>query len=119
MDWDTITQTGARTSGVEEPTPRMAVHHRVHRPDTERVTRWGHGVHEGQIQTYVKRRTVDRGGGGNGGIIRSPIRATTLPDRFETERRKVNQDKACNNALHAPWLCEITIRQPHVALASL
>src|SRR6266550_3161450 len=25
MDWDTITQTGARTSGVEEPTPRMAV----------------------------------------------------------------------------------------------
>ena len=34
--------------------------------------------------------------------------------QFETERRKVNQDKACNNALHAPWLCEImTIRQPH------
>ena len=27
MDWDNITQTGARTSGVEEPTPRMAVHH--------------------------------------------------------------------------------------------
>src|SRR5712691_13098053 len=40
MDWDTRTQTGARTSGVEEPTPRMAVHHRVHRPDTERGTRW-------------------------------------------------------------------------------
>jgi hypothetical protein len=56
MDWDTITQTGARTSGVEEPTPRMAVQHRVHRPDTQRVTRWGHGVHEGQMQTYVKRR---------------------------------------------------------------
>ena len=38
MDWDTRTQTGARTSGVEEPTPRMAMHHRVHRPDTERGT---------------------------------------------------------------------------------
>ena len=39
MAWDNITQTGARTSGVEEPTPRMAVHRRVHRPDTERGTR--------------------------------------------------------------------------------
>ena len=27
------------------------------------------------------RRTVDRGGGGNVGIMRSPLRATTLPDR--------------------------------------
>src|SRR6266699_5210834 len=25
MDWDSITQTGARASGVEESTPRMAV----------------------------------------------------------------------------------------------
>jgi hypothetical protein len=30
MDWDNITQTGARASGVEETTPRMAVHHRAH-----------------------------------------------------------------------------------------
>ena len=28
MDWDTTTQTGARTSGVEEPTPRMAQNRR-------------------------------------------------------------------------------------------
>jgi len=27
MDWDNTTQTGARTSGVEEQTPRMAVRH--------------------------------------------------------------------------------------------
>jgi hypothetical protein len=53
MGWDNRTQPGARTSGVEESTPRMAVHHRVHRPDTERGTRGGHGVHEGQTQTYV------------------------------------------------------------------
>ena len=36
MDWDNRTQTGARTSGVEETTPRMAVHHRTHCSDTVR-----------------------------------------------------------------------------------
>ncbi len=39
MDWDNITQTGARASGVEETTPRMAVHHRAHCSDTERNVR--------------------------------------------------------------------------------
>src|SRR6267154_6832988 len=112
MDWDTITQTGARTSGVEEPTPRMAVHHRVQRPDTERGTRWvprsarraDANLHDVQgmpgagltcatwgkalperptFQPYrgKTRRTVDRGDPGNGGIIRSPIRAMVLPDQ--------------------------------------
>ncbi len=56
MGWDNRTRTGAKTSGVEEPTPRMAVHHRVHRPDTERGAKWGSGVHEGQTQTYVLSR---------------------------------------------------------------
>ncbi len=51
MDWDNITQTGARASGVEEITPRMAVHHRAHCSDTERNVRCGHGVHEGQTQS--------------------------------------------------------------------
>jgi hypothetical protein len=48
MDWDTKTQTGARTSGVEELTPRMAVHHRVHCSDTERNVKWVSGVREGR-----------------------------------------------------------------------
>jgi hypothetical protein len=47
MGWDNRTQTGARTSGVEESTPRMAVRHRVHGSDTERDIKWGSGVHEG------------------------------------------------------------------------
>src|SRR5437660_12340429 len=42
-----------KTSGVEESTPRMAVRHRVHCSDTERDVKWGSGVHEGWMQTYV------------------------------------------------------------------
>jgi hypothetical protein len=53
MDWDNRTQTGARASGVEELTPRMAVHHRAHCSDTVRDAKWSSGVHEGQTQTYV------------------------------------------------------------------
>jgi len=41
MDWDNITQTGARASGVEETTPRMAVRYRVHCSDTERDAKVG------------------------------------------------------------------------------
>jgi len=51
MDWDNITETGARASGVEETTPRMAVHHRAHCSDTERNVRWSYGVYEGQTQS--------------------------------------------------------------------
>jgi hypothetical protein len=53
MDWDRRTQTGARTSGVEEATPRMVVHHRAHRPDTAPDVRCGRGVYEGQMQTFM------------------------------------------------------------------
>jgi hypothetical protein len=56
MDWDNITQTGARTSGVEETPPRMAVRHRARCSDTVQDTRCGCGVHEGQMQTYVRCR---------------------------------------------------------------
>jgi hypothetical protein len=55
MDWDNRTKTGARASGVEELTPRMAVCHRAHGPDTERDTTWSYGVYEGRMQTYVLR----------------------------------------------------------------
>ena len=57
MDWDNRTQTGARASGVEEMTPRMAVRYRTHRSDTVRDVKWGNGTHEGQMQTYVMCRT--------------------------------------------------------------
>jgi hypothetical protein len=53
MDWDNITQTGARASGVEETTPRMAVCYRTHCSDTVRDAIWESGAHEGQTQTYV------------------------------------------------------------------
>jgi hypothetical protein len=56
MERDNRTRTGARTSGVEEKSPRMAVHHRAHRSDTVRDAKCGSGVHEGQTQTYGKRR---------------------------------------------------------------
>jgi hypothetical protein len=55
MDWDNITQTGARASGVEKTTSRMAVRHRAHGSDTVRDTVCGCGVHEGWTQTYVLR----------------------------------------------------------------
>jgi hypothetical protein len=53
MDWDNRTQTGARASGVEETTPRMAVHQRAHCSDTVRNAKRDSGVHERQTQTYV------------------------------------------------------------------
>jgi hypothetical protein len=56
MDWDNKTQTGVRTSGVEEMTPRMAVRHRAHGSDTARDAAWSRGVHEGQTQTDVMSR---------------------------------------------------------------
>jgi hypothetical protein len=56
MGWDNKTQSGVRTSGVEEMTPRMAVRHRAHCSDTERDAKWSRGVHEGQMQTYVLHR---------------------------------------------------------------
>ena len=56
MDWDNKTQTGARASGVEEISPRMAVRHRAYRPDTVQDISCGYGVHEGQRQNYLSRR---------------------------------------------------------------
>jgi len=57
-DWDNRTQTGARTSGVEGKSPRMAVHHRAHRSDTVRDAKCGSGVHEGQLAGREQRLRV-------------------------------------------------------------
>ena len=52
MDWDTITPTGARASGVEEGTPRMVVQHRVAGSDTVRDLPSGPELHAGQTPSW-------------------------------------------------------------------
>jgi hypothetical protein len=84
MDWDTTTQTGARNSGAEVPTSSNGSASLNHRPDTERGTR----MRPRSARGTKSLRTVDRGGGGNGGMIRSrfapppyPIKKTKLKTR--------------------------------------
>src|SRR6202521_4448414 len=109
-DRDTTTRTRARAPGVGGVFHRMAVQDRVLRPDSERTTvattkctkggckleggrqRAGAGLPRrsprkaplGQpaFQPYWGKLAVrnDRGDRGNVGIIRSPIRASILPD---------------------------------------
>jgi hypothetical protein len=109
-DRDTTTRTRARAPGVGGVFHRMAVHDRVLRPDSERTTvattkctkggckldggrrmpgaglsrRSPRKAPPGQsaFQPYWGKLAVrnDRGDRGNVGIIRSPIRASILPD---------------------------------------
>src|ERR1700674_4237029 len=111
-DRDTTTRTRARAPGVGGVFHRMAVQDRVLRPDSERTTvattkctkggckleggrqRAGAGLPRrsprkaplGQpaFQPYWGKLAVrnDRGDRGNVGIIRSPVRASILPDHF-------------------------------------
>src|ERR1700730_5960971 len=110
-DRDTTTRTRARAPGVGGVFHRMAVHDRVLRPDSERTavattkcTKSGCKLDGGRrmpgaglsrqsprkaplgqsaFQPYWGKLAVrnDRGDRGNVGIIRSPIRASILPDR--------------------------------------
>src|ERR1019366_7044929 len=110
-DRDTTTRTRARAPGVGGVFHRMAVHDRVLRPDSERTavattkcTKRGCKLDGGRrmpgaglsrqsprkaplgqsaFQPYWGKLAVrnDRGDRGNVGIIRSPIRASILPDR--------------------------------------
>src|ERR1019366_4269345 len=109
-DRDTTTRTRARAPGVGGVFHRMAVHDRVLRPDSERTTvattkctKGGCKLDGGRrmpgaglsrrsprkaplgqsaFQPYWGKLAVrnDRGDRGNVGIIRSPIRASILPD---------------------------------------
>src|SRR5271170_4700236 len=109
-DRDTTTRTRARAPGVGGVFHRMTVHDRVLRPDSERTTvattkctksgckldggrrMPGAGLSrqsprkaplgQSAFQPYWGKLTVrnDRGDRGNVGIIRSPIRASILPD---------------------------------------
>ncbi len=111
-DRDTTTRTRARAPGVGGVFHRMAVHDRVLRPELRADHRSDHEMHEGWMQTGCRtahvgsrlkpliiqegtawkaslpavlgktRRTDDRGDRGNVGIIRSPIRASILPDQM-------------------------------------
>src|ERR1700730_2227999 len=107
---DSITRTGARTPGVEDYPTSMAAHGRASLPTqcgiTEVASTCAKGRHKPNIsrcmpgaglswpmrgkvlpympafQPYRGKPAVrnDREGRGNVGIIRSPIRASTLPD---------------------------------------
>ena len=106
-DRDTITRTRARAPGAEDHPSSMAVHYRVRTPDSEREICSDYEMHEGRMQTRyrtayagsrLKPQTIregtpafqpywgkpavrnDREDRGNVGIIRSPIRASILPD---------------------------------------
>src|ERR1022692_4744763 len=111
-DRDTTTRTRARAPGVGGVFHRMTVHDRVLRPDSERTivattkcTKGGCKLDGGRrmpgaglsrrsprkaplgqsaFQPYWGKLAVrnDRGDRGNVGIIRSPIRASILPDHL-------------------------------------
>src|SRR3954447_827924 len=110
-DRDSITRTRARAPGAEGDPPSRAVHHHGRRPGAVRDNRFDAEVHEGRRQTgrqqaYVGSRLKpltsgkappdrpafqpywgkpavrnEQGDRGNVGIIRSPVRASILPDR--------------------------------------
>src|SRR4051812_31016944 len=109
-DRDSITRTRARAPGAEGDPPPMAVHHHGQRPGAVRGNRSDPEVHEGRRQTerqqvyagsrlkpltfgkappdrpafqpYWGKPAVrnERGDRGNVGIIRSPVRASILPN---------------------------------------
>src|SRR6202040_3498649 len=117
-DRDTTTRTRARAPGVGGVFHRMAVHNRVLRPDSERTTvattkctKGGCKLDGGRrmpgaglsrrsprkaplgqpaFQPYWGKLAVrnDRGDRGNVGIIRSPNRASILPDHCGLPARK-------------------------------
>src|SRR3954449_11103760 len=109
-DRDSRTRTRARAPGAEGDPPSMAVHHHGRRPGAVRDNRPDPEVHEGRRQTgrqqahagsrlkpltsgkappdrpafqpYWGKPAVrnERGDRGNVGIIRSPVRASILPN---------------------------------------
>src|SRR6266568_6407007 len=107
---DSITRTRARAPGVEGDPPSKAVHDRVLGPTLRGITEADHELQEPRTQTIHRPVNVgsrlklvmfgkalrdtpafqpyrgkpavrnDRGDRGNVGIIRSPVRASILPD---------------------------------------
>ncbi len=107
MDRDSITRTGARAPGVERVgSARTEVPYSRIVPDTEQGVHGESSGHEGRWQTRFFGKALSdipalkpyrgklavrnfRGGDGNVGIIRSPVRQKALmlgrPDRSPTE----------------------------------
>src|ERR1700686_1543154 len=124
-DRDRTTRTRARAPGVGGVFHRMAVHYRVLRPDSERTTvattrctRGGCKLGGGRrmpgaglsrlsprkaplgqpaLQPYWGKLAVrnDRGDRGNVGIIRSPVRASILPDQSGARRPTFVASRNC------------------------
>src|SRR5580704_17232512 len=124
-DRDTTTRTRARAPRVGGVIHRMAVHDRVLRPDSERTTvattrctKGGCKLDGGRrmpgagsprkaplgkpaFQPYWGKLAVrnDRGDRGNVGIIRSPIRASILPDHFFSRGIQLPQERIIGRPL--------------------
>src|ERR1700676_4181017 len=142
-DRDTTTRTRARAPGEGRVFHRMAVHDRVLRPDSERTTvattkctkrgckldggrrMPGAGLSrqsprkapfgQSAFQPYWGKLAVrnDRGDRGNVGIIRSPIRASILPDQlyhstiiFAVMHNSRERETGCNTRREAEVLVE-------------
>jgi|HubBroStandDraft_1064217.scaffolds.fasta_scaffold34466_3 hypothetical protein len=136
MDRDRITRTGASTPGVEQhrllswrcPSAQLPRH-------SAGIYRFGSGEHEGRMQTrwarqlgaYGGKAPFDRptlkpyrgkpavrnfrGGDGNVGIIRSPVRAIALPDnRHEGEDESSLRERSSDPL--GPESCAATARDP-------
>src|SRR5262245_5895749 len=96
MDWDNTTRTGARAPGVERKTARTEVLISTSSLTQSREPRWRQRARRTMVnRLFGKASSVFpalkpywgkpavrnfRGGDGNVGIIRSPVRAIALPD---------------------------------------
>src|SRR6516165_1842355 len=97
MDWDSITRTGARAPGVERWNRSHGGACKRIIPDTEQGVTMQQGARRTMANQPAGKASSDspalepyrgkpavrnfRGGDGNVGIIRSPVRAIALPDR--------------------------------------
>src|SRR6266567_2526588 len=103
MDWDSITRTGARAPGVERETARTEVLISTLPLTQRRDLRWKQRARRTMANRWAGKASSDipalkpyrgkpavrnfRGGDGNVGIIRSPVRAIALPDYRKGEQR--------------------------------
>src|ERR1700716_4262525 len=103
MDRDSITRTGARAPGVKRETACTEVAHKHIVPDTEQGTPMNAEKRRTKANQCIGKASSDtpaskpyrgkpavrnyRGGDGNVGIIRSPVRAIALPDYRKGEQR--------------------------------
>jgi hypothetical protein len=117
MDWGSITRPGARTPGVERIVCSNGGAQAHNCPDSERGRTVESDEREGGMQTrwarpwgaYIGKAPSDRptlkpyrgkpavrnfrGGDGNVGIMRSPVRAIALPDNRHAYKKGVRAEQ--------------------------